>query len=140
MDVTTIGPAYEPQEGQRLLEQARLSQQDFLSIMVAQLRNQNPLEPQKDGEFISQMAQFDQITALGELSESFAAFSRFAQLGQASALIGREIDVDLGDGQVLVGTVTGVELTSADPILMIGELPIPLSKVVAIREPAAAGV
>ena len=35
-----------------------LGKNEFLNLLVAQLNNQNPLEPQGNGEFIAQLAQF----------------------------------------------------------------------------------
>ena len=43
-----------------------LGQQDFLRLMVAQVQNQDPMQPSANGEFLSQLAQFstnDQWTA-----------------------------------------------------------------------------
>ena len=36
----------------------KLGQDEFIKILVTQLRSQDPLNPQKDTEFIGQMAQF----------------------------------------------------------------------------------
>ena len=42
MEILPIGVGFEPAENQRTLgQEAQLDQQDFLQIMVAQLRNQN---------------------------------------------------------------------------------------------------
>uniref|UniRef100_UPI003A97DDF5 flagellar hook assembly protein FlgD n=2 Tax=unclassified Pseudomonas TaxID=196821 RepID=UPI003A97DDF5 len=38
-----------------------LGKDEFLNLLVAQLNNQNPLEPQGNGEFIAQLAQFSQV-------------------------------------------------------------------------------
>src|SRR3990167_237717 len=52
-----------------------LGKNEFLNLLVAQLNNQNPLEPQGNGEFIAQLAQFSQVECIEKLntSESFKA-------------------------------------------------------------------
>ena len=49
-----------------------LGQEDFMKLLVAQLSYQDPLEPQENGEFIAQMAQFGTVSGVQELQKSFA--------------------------------------------------------------------
>jgi flagellar basal-body rod modification protein FlgD len=100
----------------------RLGQEQFLELMVAQLRNQDPLKPMESGEFLSQMAQFSTVTGIQDLQESFktVADSLYSnQALQASALVGRTVLVSseqasLGAG----GAVSGVvELSASTPKL-----------------------
>ena len=41
-----------------------LGKNEFLELLVAQLNNQNPLEPQENGEFIGQLAQFSTLSLI----------------------------------------------------------------------------
>ena len=45
-------------------EKNKLGQDDFMALMVAQLRNQDPFEPMENGDFIAQIAQFSQVSGL----------------------------------------------------------------------------
>ena len=47
-----------------------LGKNEFMELMIAQLKNQNPLEPQDNGEFISQLAQFSSLEEMQSLSGS----------------------------------------------------------------------
>lgn len=47
-----------------------LGKDDFLQLLVAQLRNQDPLEPMEDMEFISQMAQFTELEQIIEMNDT----------------------------------------------------------------------
>jgi flagellar basal-body rod modification protein FlgD len=40
-----------------------LGQEDFLTLMTAQLQNQDPMAPMDNGDFIAQMSQFSQLLA-----------------------------------------------------------------------------
>ncbi|MCK7551849.1 flagellar hook assembly protein FlgD [Marinobacter goseongensis] len=71
-----------------------LGKNEFMELMIAQLKNQNPLEPQDNGEFISQLAQFSSLEEMQGLSKSVddvASQFRSTQALQASAMVGRTV-------------------------------------------------
>ena len=73
-----------------------LGKDEFLNLLVAQLNNQNPLEPQENGEFIAQLAQFSTVEGIGELNSSMGTLlSNYhsSQALQASSLVGRKVIV-----------------------------------------------
>ncbi len=55
-------------------QQSALGQDAFMKILVTQMKNQNPLEPLKDTEFIAQMAQFSSLEQLTTLNKSINQF------------------------------------------------------------------
>ncbi len=80
-----------------------LGQEQFLELMVAQVRNQDPFKPLENGEFLSQIAQFSQVSGIQDLQNSFSQFANSLgsnQALQASALVGREVFIP-GDVAVL---------------------------------------
>ena len=52
---------------------AQLGREAFLNLLVTQLQHQNPLEPQADGEFLAQLAQFSSLESLQEIKKDIAA-------------------------------------------------------------------
>ncbi len=71
-----------------------LGQEEFLKILVAQTKNQNPMEPQENGEFLGQMAQFSTVSGLQEMQKSIDNMSKSMmsnQALQASSLVGRYV-------------------------------------------------
>jgi len=80
-----------------------LGQEQFLELMTAQIRNQDPFEPLDNGEFLSQIAQFSTVTGIQDLQDSFSSFAGSLssnQALQASALVGRSVMVN-SDASVL---------------------------------------
>ena len=73
----------------RATESKQLGQQDFLQLMIAQMKNQNPLEPQDQSQFIGQIAQFSMLDQIKSLNESILALSLSANFSQASAMLGK---------------------------------------------------
>jgi flagellar basal-body rod modification protein FlgD len=69
-----------------------LAQEDFLQLMLTQLKNQDPFKPMESGEFLGQLAQFGTVQGLAGLQTSFDSLSSSLvsnQALQASALVGR---------------------------------------------------
>ncbi len=79
-----------------------MGQDEFLKLMIAELNNQNPLDPQDNGEFIAQLAQFSTVEGLDKLNTTADGMSdgmRSSQALQASSLVGQSVIVkgnDLG--------------------------------------------
>ena len=71
-----------------------LGKNEFLNLLVAQLNNQNPLEPQGNGEFIAQLAQFSTVEGIEQLNgsmQNILANNHSSQALQASSLVGRKV-------------------------------------------------
>ncbi|NQD94923.1 flagellar hook assembly protein FlgD [Pseudomonas sp. CrR25] len=77
-------------------QKKELGKNEFLNLLVAQLNNQNPLEPQGNGEFIAQLAQFSTVEGVEKLNtsmESLLSGYQSSQALQASSLVGRKVIV-----------------------------------------------
>tara|TARA_A100001037_G_scaffold253542_1_gene238190 strand:- start:1150 stop:1830 length:681 start_codon:yes stop_codon:yes gene_type:complete len=71
-----------------------LGQAEFFDLMVAQLKFQDPLEPQGNTEFVSQMAQFSSVESLSAIEGSLGNLAGSLQSNQAlqaSTLVGRDV-------------------------------------------------
>lgn len=71
-----------------------LGQDDFMKLMLQQLKNQDPFKPTDNTEFISQMAQLTSVSGISEMNENLSALTSSMYGGQlldASSLIGKEV-------------------------------------------------
>lgn len=74
-----------------------LGQDAFLELMITQMKNQDPLSPQSNTEFVAQLAQFSSVQGLEKLNTNFNSFSSSFQSNQAlqaSSLVGRSVSVE----------------------------------------------
>ena len=55
--------------------ETQLGRDAFLQLLVTQLRHQDPMQPQADGEFIAQLAQFSSLEQLTQMSKTLEAIS-----------------------------------------------------------------
>jgi len=83
-----------------------LGQDAFLKLMTTQMTHQNPMEPMKNGEFLSQMAQFGTVSGIQDLQDSFKNFAQSItsdQALQASTLVGRYVSAPGNEGLLSAG-------------------------------------
>ncbi|MFO0334798.1 MAG: flagellar hook assembly protein FlgD [Pseudomonadota bacterium] len=71
-----------------------LGQEDFLRLMMAHFKNQDPTKPVDNAEFVAQLASFGTVSGIRELNDSFGRLSssfNSNQALQASSLLGRNV-------------------------------------------------
>lgn len=96
---------------------AKETEDRFLKLLVAQMKNQDPLNPMDNAEITSQMAQLSTVTELGKLNDAASAMSASYLAGQslqAAALVGHGVMIpgnrlELGNG----AAYGGVDLAQA---------------------------
>jgi flagellar basal-body rod modification protein FlgD len=104
-----------------------LNQADFLKLLVTQMTSQDPLNPESDTQFAAQLAQFS------ALQESTAMAGSMSVM-QAASLIGSTVNVQsLTDStQQTTGMVTGVDISSGTPQLLVNGQLYGLSQILSI--------
>ncbi|MEN8638139.1 flagellar hook assembly protein FlgD [Pseudomonas sichuanensis] len=73
-----------------------LGKDAFLQLLVTQMKNQNPLDPQENGEFVAQLAQFSSLEGIQSLNDSVNGILTgigSSQALQATSLVGRSVIV-----------------------------------------------
>ena len=103
-----------------------LGQDEFLQLLVAQLTNQDPLNPKNDTEFIAQMAQFSALEQSKAMQQNMATM-------QASGLIDRSVELRAENGTTVRGTVTSVTVEAGTPKLIVNGTAYGLQQLVAIQ-------
>lgn len=94
---------------------------DFLTLMLAQLKNQDPTSPVDSNQFLSQLASLSEVQGINQLNTSFSALSTSLvsnQALQASSLLGHQVAVTsttgtlASSGATLTGAVSVPQTTS----------------------------
>lgn len=134
-----------------------LGQDTFLKLLVTQLRNQNPLEPMKDTEFIAQMAQFSALEQMNQVKEEIQGLREDLSAGlkeinetlsglsggskaeadkleaavEAVNLLGKQVRAQLDD-RVVEGIVESVKNLAASPTLLVAGRELGLSSILEV--------
>src|ERR1044072_226848 len=72
----------------------QLGQNEFLQLMLAQLKNQDPFKAMDPSQFLGQLAQFGTVTGIQEMQGAFTQLSdamRSSQVLDGASMVGREV-------------------------------------------------
>lgn len=102
----------------------------FLQLLVAQLQNQDPLDPVSDKDFISQLSTLNTVQGLQDLNASFSEMLKLQQLTQGAELIGKTISYTPTDGGAAKsGKVSSVSVQNGSYVLDVGSDKVGLSQI-----------
>ena len=114
-----------------------MGQTEFLSLLVTQMRNQDPLKPVSDTEFIAQMAQFTSLEQTKEMTSDVQELRQSYALTQGTNLLGKTVKIATGENENQVftkGIVTDLEVNKdGDVSLILNNRAYALESVIAVN-------
>jgi len=139
VSTTNIWPNYSTQNVQKAAakktdDAATMGKDQFMTILIAQLKNQDPLAPMDNSQFTAQMAQFSSLEQLMNMSTQLTQMN--SSMGTASQLIGQKITwYDSETANYLTGNVASVLQKDGKMYAAVGEYLVPTSDITMV-EPA----
>lgn len=114
-----------------------LGQDDFFRLIAAQFSYQDPMNPQKDTDFIAQMAQFNTLDQTRLMQADIAGLRSQFRGSQANQFLGEWVSLkDPATQDTVEGIVTEVRFNGGNPQLVVGGVPYDLSRVNIVRAPS----
>ena len=98
---------------------AGMGKDDFMQLLIAQLKNQDPMKPMEDKEFVTQLAQFSALEASEKMTRQMEELTGSQMLVQAATLIGKQVSAKLETGEVVTGTISQVKMLSGQPTAVV---------------------
>ena len=106
------------------------SQQDMITLLVASLQNQDPLNPISNENFVSQVAQLTSLQEAQSLNAKFDQFLKLQQLTEGASLLGVEVNYLGEDGQTeQAGVVRSIAAEDGQIFLEVGGERVALDRV-----------
>jgi flagellar basal-body rod modification protein FlgD len=87
-----------------------LGKDDFLKLMVAQMKNQDPMNPSDDKDNIAQMAQFSSLEQITNLATATQDLANRMSMTQNVGLLGHSVTYTGADSTPVSGTVDGLNI------------------------------
>ena len=91
----------------------------FLQLLVAQMRNQDPMNPADSSEFLAQTAQFTALEKMQQVADQTNELVALQIAFGASSMVGRTVSYTGPDGEVLSGLVNSVRFEASGPVLQV---------------------
>jgi len=88
---TTQKTATETQKSTESTAAPTLDYNAFLHLLIAQMRNQDPMEPMKSSDYVAQLATFSQVEKTIQTNERIASLLNTGNLQLAESLIGKTV-------------------------------------------------
>jgi flagellar basal-body rod modification protein FlgD len=105
----------------------------FMKILLAELKNQSPLQPMDDTAMMSQMTQLNSLSQLQSMNTSINNMVVSNQFISATNLIGKTVTATVGKDQTMQGMVTGVTQQNGALMLQIGDKEVSLDEVTKVE-------
>jgi flagellar basal-body rod modification protein FlgD len=113
-----------------------LNQDDFLKLVVAQMTTQDPLNPQKDSDFVAQLTQFTTLEQTKGMQTDISELRTQQQFLQANATLGRKVSVEDGNGIITTGVVSAIQVEAGTPLIVVNGQAHDMGELISI-EPAS---
>lgn len=120
-----------------------LGKDDFLKLLVTELKNQDPLKPTDNKDFIAELAQFSSLeqmnnisSAIEELNINLTFLTHQSLLTQGASLIGKQVFGQGDNGEIIKGIVDSVKMINSSIQLQVGDKTLDLINVTDISTPA----
>ena len=105
----------------------------FMLLLLAELKNQNPLEPMNDKDMMAQMTQINSLQELKKINNGLETMAKSNQLTQAASLIGKTVEVAIDGKSNQSGEVTGVSLVQGQVMLWLKDTTVLLSSLITVK-------
>ena len=116
--LSTQGTSLTPTSGSN--STSALGENDFLKLMMDQLKNQDPLNPSDPTQYMSELASFSSLEQEMNISTSASTTASQQSSSAAINLLGKTVSYTGSDGTSGAGTVTKVDFGSSGPTLTVG--------------------
>jgi len=109
MNVTSVPSSIAGRPSVTSQSTATATYDNFLKLLMAQMKNQDPTEPMKSTEYMAQLATFSQVEQTVQSNAKLDALLASSALSQADSVIGRTVTT--ADGKIS-GKVDSVTITN----------------------------
>lgn len=118
---------------------AALTSQDFMKMLLAELKNQDPTQPMSNAELLTQISQMQSLQSNVELNSTLTGFASDQQISSGASFLGKmvtgtdskknpvsgiadsvssqngTVTIGVGSSSIPIGNLTGVALASPPP-------------------------
>jgi flagellar basal-body rod modification protein FlgD len=114
------------------------SREDFLTLLIEQIKAQDPMDPMDSNQFTQQLVAYNQLQEAITLNQTIDDLKSNQDLAQGAQMIGKYIEGLDANNNVVTGVVESVEKVDGEVTLLIGDKLLLLSQVYTVSDKAPA--
>lgn len=116
---------------------AKIDNEDFMTLLLAQLKHQDPLNPMDSNEMMAQIATLNSLNTLISIQSSIESMNKSQTMSYAASLIGKTITAipDKNDPtNIITGIVTSMTTIDGDTQVQVNNQNVEISTIVEVSE------
>ena len=111
-----------------------VTQNQFLQLLVTEMKNQDPTQPTDETQTLSQLAQFSSLEQMTNLNQTMTQGNTYSQITQGASLIGKTVTTSGSSTAAgMSGVVSAVTINSGKTYLEVGGQSVDASTVTQIQ-------
>lgn len=111
---------------------------DYMSLLLAQMRNQDPTSPMNPSEMVTQITQIGMLQQLTQLATDEATVLSTQTRSAAASFLGNTVSYQDANGGTAAGVVTAVSFSGPAPTVTVNGSPVALSSILGLTAGTAA--
>lgn len=116
-----------------------LGKNAFLQLLVAQMKNQDPLQPKDNSQMVAQLAQFSSLEQMTNINSTetkvlsaINSLQTVMSMAYEHQMIGTNVTVDDGQGNKVSGQVSSIQFNQGTPEVVVNGNAYPMTQVVSM--------
>lgn len=109
-----------------------LGKEDFLNLLVTQLKYQDPLNPTDNTEYVSQLAQFSSLEQMSNMSTSISSMEALTMTGKT--VTATVTDSSTGETSTIQGVVDSIKLKNGKATLIVNGTEVDIGNVTSVYD------
>jgi len=116
-----------------------LESNEFMQLLLVELKHQDPLEPMDSNEIMGQLTQLNSLQELQAINGGINNLAENDELVEAASLLDKVVSYVTEDGLVAIGIVEGITRAGEETRLMIGSDSVSLQSILSVQTAAQEG-
>ncbi len=111
---------------------AALTSQDFMTMLLAELQNQDPTQPVSNSDILNQLSQMESLQSNVELNSTLSSFASSQQISSGASLLGMAVIGTDSSNNPVAGIVDSVAVQNGTLTIGVGSSSIPIGNLTGV--------
>ena len=111
---------------------AALTSQDFMTMLLAELKNQDPTQPVSNSDLLNQLSQMEALQSNVELNSTLSSFASNQQIASGASFLGKMVTGTDANKKPVSGVADSISLQNGTVTIGVGSSSIPIGNLTGV--------